>query len=221
MKKYFCLFLLFFSIYNFYIFFSWYLGDKRIFIEDAFWLSIYASIPMYCFIFFIHLFFYPKNTNDYAEVLTFPPTLMLFSMNTAFFISSINRYHFQIYDLPKFFDFLRFKELGIFFIVIALILITLAFNEFKEKNEDPNPTTSSETILSKGIYKITRNPIYLGFLFFQLGVGMALHHVHISIFTILTFVVFNSFIIKPEENYLEKKFKGNYLNYKKRVRRWL
>ena len=80
-------------------------GDKRIFIEDAFWLSMYASIPMYCFIFFIHLFFYPKNTNDYAEVLTFPPTLMLFSMNTAFFISSINRYHFQIYDLPKFFDF--------------------------------------------------------------------------------------------------------------------
>ena len=105
--------------------------------------------------------------------------------------------------------------------MIALILITLAFNEFKEKNEATNPTTSSETILSKGIYKITRNPIYLGFLFFQLGVGMALHHVHISIFTILTFVVFNSFIIKPEENYLEKKFKGNYLNYKKRVRRWL
>lgn len=221
MKKYFCLFLLLFSFYNFYEFFSWYLGNEMIIIEDAMWLAIYAATPLFLFIFFIHIFFYPKNTSDYAPVITFPPIIMLFSMNLAFSISAINKYHYQIYDLPEFFDFLRFQELGIFFMVTGILLISLAFNRFKEKNEDPNPTTSSETILTKGIFKFTRNPIYLGFLFFQFGSGMALHHVHIIFFTIFTFLILDLFVVKPEEDYLEKKFGEEYLVYKKQARRWL
>ncbi len=221
MKKYLCLFLLFISLYQFYIFFSWYLSDEKIFIENALWLSIYAAIPMFLFIFFIHNLFYPKNTNDYAQVITFPPLIMLFSMNIAFSISALNKYYFQIYNLPKFLDFLRFKELGFFFIIISILLISFAFNKFKEKNEDPNPTTSSETVLTKGIYKFTRNPIYLGFIFFQLGVGMALHHVHIVLFVIFTLFALDLFVVKPEENYLEKKFGKRYLTYKIQTRRWL
>ena len=90
MKKYICIALLFLSIYYFIKFFIWYLGDDRMLIENAMALAMYGSLPLFIMIFLTHIFFYPKNNDDHAKVISFPPMIMLFSANLAFFLASFN-----------------------------------------------------------------------------------------------------------------------------------
>ena len=221
MKKYFCIILFLLSMYYFVEFFVWYLGDEKVLIEHATSLAIYASFPLFIMIFLIHVFFYPKNETDHAKVISFPPIIMLFSANLAFFIGAMNRYHFQIYKFSEHFDFLRLPQIGFLLIFLAIIIISIAIKQFKIINEDPMPTSASKNLIEGNIYQWTRNPMYLGLLIFQIGLGMSLKYIHITLFAILTFFIFDYYVIRQEERYLEDKFKDDYLAYKRKVRRWL
>ncbi|MBS83236.1 MAG: hypothetical protein CMD65_03780 [Gammaproteobacteria bacterium] len=221
MKKIICISLFFYSIYHYILFFSWYLSHDQKIIEEALNLSLLASLPLFIMIFITHTFFYPKNNNDHAKVITFPPMIMLFSSNLAFLIGALNQYYFQLYRLPNILDFLRNPTIGLIFIIISLIIIHLAIKEFNDIKEDPMPTTSSKNLIKNKIYTWTRNPMYLGLIIFQVGLGFAVSYLHISIFGLFTFIVYHYFVVKREEVYLEEKFGKDYLLYKKNVRRWL
>ena len=109
-----------FSLVGYINFFEWYLSDTKIFVEDALVLSLYASVPAYIVIILIHIFYYPTNKDDHAGVITFPPIIWLFSINTGFSIATLNMYHYQLYQVPRFLDFLRTSEIGLFFLVLAI-----------------------------------------------------------------------------------------------------
>ena len=219
-KKMILYFLFFFAIYNYYIFFDLYLGAAYVFYESALYLSLLGSIPMYVFILLTHIFFYPKQNTDNAKVISFPPLIWIFSINTSIFIGTLNMYYLQVYNLPDFLDFLRNWKIGLLVCLIAIIIISLALQEFNGNSEDPIPTTPSTIIIKSNVYKFTRNPMYLGLIILQIGIGMSLSYVHIILFSILTFVIFRNCVIIPEEVYLEEKFKEDYLDYKKNVHRW-
>ena len=104
------------SLIGYVNFFEWYLSDGKIFVEDALELSLYASIPTYIMIIIIHIFYYPANGDDHADVITFPPIIWLFSINTGFSIATLNMYYYQLYQIPRFLDFFRTSEIGIFFL---------------------------------------------------------------------------------------------------------
>ena len=220
-KKLLCYLLLMFSLYNYFLFFEWYLGDQQIIIEDALSLSVSSSLPLFLMILLIHIFYYPKQYSERANVITFPPIIMLLSANLGFTISTLNMYHFQVYNVPRFFDFLRSTELGIIFFFLSFIILSSALKEFRRNNEDPIPTTPSTLIIRRGIYGYSRNPMYLGLLFFQIGLGMLLSMTHIIFFSFFTYLIYNYYVIKPEELYLSKKFGKAYLDYKQQVRKWL
>ena len=213
--------LFFYSINNYIEFFTWYLGDGSKFTHDALQLSIASFLPMFLFIFLTHFLYYPKRNDDHALVISFPPLILLFSINFGFLISTLNLYHFQLYDLPDFFNILRSTKIGILFIIIALIIFILSINEFNKVNEDPVPTSSSKLIIQNGIYRYTRNPMYLAMLILQLGIGMSLSMIHIILLMPLTFIILNYYVILPEEKYLESKFQNRYLKYMNSVRRWI
>ena len=79
----------------------------------------------------------------------------------------------------------------------------------------------SNSLVVKGIYKFTRNPMYLGFLLWLLSLGFFLGSLT-SLVLVLGFVLYMSYFqIIPEESILEDKFGKNYLEYKKNVRRWI
>tara|TARA_B100000586_G_C19981751_1_gene372290 strand:+ start:155 stop:820 length:666 start_codon:yes stop_codon:yes gene_type:complete len=221
MKKNFSLFLFFLSIYNYYIFFNWYLSDQKIIIEDAMFLALNASISLYAFIFITHIYFFPKNVNESAKIITFPPLILLFSINTGLLIGTTNMYYLQLYEISNLFNILRSKHIGVLLIIISLFVLFSALNEFKRNNEDPMPTTKSKFLILTKIYKFTRNPMYLGMLIFQFGLGMSLSFIHIVFLTPITFYIFHKYIIIREEQYLEKKFGMDYQRYKSQVRRWL
>jgi len=212
---------LMFSLVGYINFFEWYLSDTKIFVEDALVLSLYASVPAYIVIILIHIFYYPTNKDDHAGVITFPPIIWLFSINTGFSIATLNMYYYQLYQIPRFLDFLRTSEIGLFFLVLAISLIIPAIKKFNSQHEDPNPTSPSTLIIKSGIYKYSRNPMYLGLIFLQLSLGILLSMVHIMLMCIFTYIVFKYYVIKPEEKYLSSKFGDDYNDYKSKVRRWI
>ena len=97
---------------NYYEFFYWYLGDSQMVIEKAFKLSLLSSMPMFLVIVLIHFFYYPTNTGDSANVVSFPPIIFLFSMNLAFTIAMSNMYHYQIYQVPEILNIFRSPVVG-------------------------------------------------------------------------------------------------------------
>ena len=93
---------------------------------------------------------------------------------------------------------------------------------FKKANTTVNPIRpgASSVLVTTGIYKSSRNPMYLGFLFFLIGWGLFLSNLY-SLALCAGFVLYmNRFQIQPEEKALESAFGAEFLAYKERVRRW-
>lgn len=97
---------------------------------------------------------------------------------------------------------------------------SLAFRRAGTTVNPLKPERASQLVIS-GVYRITRNPMYLGLL---LGLA-ALALYFAAPLALAGPVVFAAYIhrfqIKPEERALEAKFGSAYIDYKQRVRRWL
>jgi len=215
-------FILFYNfLYHYFKFFVWYLGDNQIQIELAFYKGLLAFLSALLFILFIHLVFFPKKILDAPQIKTFPPLIMLFSINLGFGVGIYNLYISQLYSIPSLLNYLRSTELGIFLILTSFLLIYLSAKSFKSHQEDPNPITKSNKLITVGIFKYLRNPMYLSLILFQLGVGSLLSFLHISFFSLFTLFILHFFIIKKEESYLRDKFGKQYVMYMQTSRRWI
>lgn len=112
------------------------------------------------------------------------------------------------------------------FLIIATVAGAIAFSgvwQFKLAKTTVNPTKpeSSSNLVQTGIYKYTRNPMYLGLACFLFGLGLLLNNIF-AIFLVLIFVGYmNEFQIKPEEKALLKIFGEDFQQYKSNTRRWL
>jgi protein-S-isoprenylcysteine O-methyltransferase Ste14 len=108
----------------------------------------------------------------------------------------------------------------------ALILLGLALFAAGVRNfsraETPLPTTQPARVLvTTGIHRWTRNPIYLGFFLVYTGVGVAALSAWILILLLPLVVAIRYGVVAREEAYLERRFGDAYRNYKARVNRWL
>ena len=100
-----------------------------------------------------------------------------------------------------------------------LLLAILKFRDKKTTVSPVNPHNSNQ-LVTEGVYKYTRNPMYLGFLIWLLSLGTILGN-PASLIILLIFVKYmNTFQIIPEERILFDKFGEDYLLYKKSVPRW-
>jgi protein-S-isoprenylcysteine O-methyltransferase Ste14 len=86
---------------------------------------------------------------------------------------------------------------------------------------DPRYPHKTSTIVSTGIYRYTRNPMYLGLAFILSALSIWLG-ARLGLFVVAAFILYiNKFQIEQEEKALEKQFGDSYLTYKARVRRWI
>jgi protein-S-isoprenylcysteine O-methyltransferase Ste14 len=80
---------------------------------------------------------------------------------------------------------------------------------------------ASSTLVISGIYRWTRNPMYLGLLLALLGWGLYLANVY-ALMLACTFVPYmDRFQIRPEERALQHTFGQQFCDYCGQVRRWL
>ncbi len=109
----------------------------------------------------------------------------------------------------------------------ALVFLGLAFllpsaSLFQRMGTSVNPMRpqNASTLVVGGLYRFTRNPMYLGFLLIQIGVAIFFHN-FASFLAVPLFVLYMTrYQIIPEERFLAAKFGDAYLAYKQRVRRW-
>ena len=110
----------------------------------------------------------------------------------------------------------------IIFLIGMLILINPIFKFIKSKTTiDPIKFKKVNKLIASGIYKYSRNPMYLGLLMLVTSTSIF----YLNIFSITTPFFFyywiNRFQIKREEIFLTKKFGKEYLLYKTKTRRWI
>ena len=111
--------------------------------------------------------------------------------------------------------------LGLGFAAFGFILGVLALIEFKRIRATPGAKRSATNFVTSGIYRYTRNPVYLGFVFMLIGLPLNMG-TYWGVILVWPLVIFmNILVIKREEINLEKRFKNQYTDYKSRVRRWL
>lgn len=220
LKRYSAYLILFGMFYNYYDFFNWYLSDAQLQIEYAFFKGAIAFMTALTFIIYIHIAYFPKLTST-PLIPTFPPLIMLFSLNIGLGIGITNLYVLQLYQLPNILDNLRSPELGLGIIVVSFILVYLSVGIFRHHDEDPNPTTVTDDLITTGIYRYIRNPMYLALTLFQFGIGLALSFLHISLMSFVTGIVLHFFVILKEEKYLRIRFESKYEAYLNNSRRWI
>ena len=81
-------------------------------------------------------------------------------------------------------------------------------------------TTAVDKPVTTGIFRYTRNPMYVGFNLLTIAAILFTLNILILILGIYCIIVYH-FIILNEEKFLENRFKTSYTNYKKKVRRYI
>ncbi len=103
---------------------------------------------------------------------------------------------------------------------IISLLGVLAFWQVKT-TVDPRIPTKASQLVNSGIYQLSRNPMYLGFLLALIGWAVYLSNAT-AFFLLPVFILYmNRFQIKPEERFMLEKFGSEYEIYKTKVRRWI
>lgn len=115
------------------------------------------------------------------------------------------------------------NKLGFVLIGVGLCIDLLAVALFWKAKTTVNPLRpdNSQSIVETGLYKYTRNPMYLGMLLVLAGISIWFGSVSVVVGLPLFVVLVTTQQIIPEEQTLTKKFGQSYLDYKHRVRRWL
>ena len=113
--------------------------------------------------------------------------------------------------------------IGGIFAVTGLVIVLAAIGLFKKKDTTvlPFKPEKSSALVTDGIYRITRNPMYFGMALIVLGAALIARQ-PLGLLAIWGACAYlTKFQIKPEERALERLFGQDYLDYKTRVRRWI
>jgi len=113
-----------------------------------------------------------------------------------------------------------YNFLGLIIISFGFFLEIWAWLLFK-KHKTPENFSKSKKLVTEKIYKFTRNPMYLGMILMVVGLSFVLNNYISLIGPIVLFFVIHFMFIPFEEEKNLKTFGQKYLNYKKKVRKWL
>lgn len=86
---------------------------------------------------------------------------------------------------------------------------------------DPRFPDKTSTLVTRGVYRLSRNPMYLGFLLCLMGLALHLGSVFAWALVPLFVLYMNRFQIRPEEVVLQAAFGDAFTTYRRQVRRWL
>ncbi|MCC5452382.1 isoprenylcysteine carboxylmethyltransferase family protein [Rheinheimera sp. UJ51] len=122
---------------------------------------------------------------------------------------------------------LRWHTLSVFLVagfvsagIVVALMGVLAFLR-ADTTVDPRVPQQSSSLVIRGIYRYSRNPIYLGFLLLLMAWGCYLQSA-LALLLLPVFVLYmNRFQIIPEERHLQQKFGADYQAYLTQVRRWM
>lgn len=110
---------------------------------------------------------------------------------------------------------------GIIVLLAALALIGWALLVMVRAGTDPRPDKPDAALVEAGPFRISRNPIYLGFVLAAAGIALRWGDPWGWLAVLASLTVLDRLVIAREEAYLAARFGAAYDAYRARVRRWL
>jgi protein-S-isoprenylcysteine O-methyltransferase Ste14 len=145
--------------------------------------------------------------------LVYPPIWLLFGL-IAIFVCN------EYYPGPRFTSLAGQLSGGVL-IIVGLLLLVIANSSFNRAETGVIPFRNVTALVTDGIYRYTRNPMYLGMAAVLLGCAITVG-ASIALFVPPVFaVIIELRFIRPEEDMLRGIFPEQYPAYCARVRRWI
>ena len=134
-----------------------------------------------------------------------------------FFIISLHFFQWEFLPQKQIIQASPFSYLlGMLIIIIAFIIMLVSIKDLgRNLSPFPRPLNNSN-LVTKGIYRFTRHPMYYSLIFISIGVFIIKFSIY-YLFLTISLALINKFKIVLEEKYLINKFK-NYLLYKNEVK---
>jgi protein-S-isoprenylcysteine O-methyltransferase Ste14 len=155
----------------------------------------------------------PKS--DTAGVIAPPPLIYLGALGLGFGLQAVIARGRRSARSPV------ATTIGAASIITGVGLMGSFVQAFRRALTPVDPYVPSETIVTDGPYRLTRNPGYLGMAFTYAGIAIVANAPWALVPLPVAIAVVDRGVIAREERYLERKFGTRYVDYKRRVRRWI
>lgn len=143
----------------------------------------------------------------------YPPTFF----NTALVIMIILHFLMPIREIIAGY----WKLIGIIPLLIGVSFNLIADKDLKSNNTTVKPDEESNVLITHGVFKISRNPMYIGMVLIQIGIALFLGTVSPYLIIVIFIFVMDKKFIRTEEVMLREKFGMVWNRYKESTRRWI
>ncbi|MEP9361100.1 isoprenylcysteine carboxylmethyltransferase family protein [Sphingomonas sp. KR3-1] len=113
------------------------------------------------------------------------------------------------------------RGIGWLAVILGVGIVFSAIGLFRAAGTDPQPWKRSTALVTDGVYRWSRNPMYFGMALAYAGIAVWMDSLVSLLLLIPLVIVIQKEVIEREEAYLAGKFGARYLAYKSAVRRWV
>jgi protein-S-isoprenylcysteine O-methyltransferase Ste14 len=151
----------------------------------------------------------------FLELKVPPPLVMLLFGAAMWFVARVTTHSIIPHDARL--------VVAVVLVVCAAVVALSGIVAFRRARTTVNPLhpDASTSIVTTGIFRFTRNPMYLGLFLVLLAWSVLLSNVIAAFIPVLFVIYMNVFQIGPEERALATKFGAVYADYLRVVRRWI
>ena len=149
----------------------------------------------------------------------------VFTVITFMELVDVGIYAFKIewykYLLP--FWYIENENLSIIgwgFLIISLIIVWIAQSQMANSWRIGIDEKNKTQLVTKGLFSVSRNPIFLGIMIANIGLFLVIPNAFTLLIITLSTISINT-QIRLEEEFLRREFGNDYLEYAKKVRRWI
>src|SRR5262245_17346932 len=155
---------------------------------------------------------------DNAGVKIPPPVIYLGTLMAALALDLFFRGPtFEELSVPR----LVRIAVGVALFLAGMFLAGAGVSRFRDAGTEVRPWLASTALVTGGVYRYTRNPMYLGLALAYAGLSLLADSVIALAALVPLLAVITYAVIRREEHYLEVTFGATYRDYKKTVRRWI
>ena len=112
-------------------------------------------------------------------------------------------------------------SLGWLLCLASFLLACTSVYQFFKARTHIEPWKPADALIVSGVFRFSRNPIYLAFVLFTVGLGLVMNNLWIVSSIAPSIAVLHGLVITREERYLRARFGQGYEDYCNKVRRWL
>lgn len=145
----------------------------------------------------------------FIEITMKLAAIAVFAIGLASIITGINRSHFV------------FRIIGAAIGIVGTVVFIISVLTMHDSWRAGVPKYDKTRLVTNGIYQISRNPAFLGFDLLYIGILMMFFNTVLCALSVFAIAMYHLQIVKAEEPFLQATFGNEYLNYKKKVCRYI